>query len=83
MAQSSPYDFDIYQPRNPKASAYINSGNSGHNSGNSDNSGDSLLIFFRHRFLENSKLEKDFQAAFAYATGLVEEEQIFPVQVSA
>jgi Zn finger protein HypA/HybF involved in hydrogenase expression len=22
MAQSSPYDFDIYQPRNPKASAY-------------------------------------------------------------
>ena len=22
MAQSSPYDFDVYQPRNPKASAY-------------------------------------------------------------
>lgn len=27
--------------------------------------------------------QKDFQAIFAYATSLVEEEQIFPVQVSA
>ena len=27
--------------------------------------------------------KKDFQAVFAYATGLVEEEQVFPVQVSA
>ena len=26
---------------------------------------------------------KDFHAVFAYATGLVEEEQVFPIQVSA
>jgi uncharacterized protein (DUF433 family) len=27
--------------------------------------------------------KKDFQAVFAYATNLVEEEQIFPVHISA
>ena len=34
-------------------------------------------------YAETKKLKKDFLAVFAYATGLVEEEQVFPVQVSA
>ena len=33
---------------------------------------------------EYPELEKeDFQAVFAYATGLIEEEQVFPVQIFA
>ena len=35
-------------------------------------------------FEEYPELEKkDFQAVFAYATGLVEEEQVFPIEMSA